>query len=336
MAYPTNLQQWPVFPESLDPAYTTSDPNEHDYLAPQVEGSYTHGGMPVYVSPQYFQTQQNLLAFKSPYEDGSASIGPLYIFEEAEGSPSSSSTGSLLSTPATYRQRSLPLPEVRQAPIRDEPTDQDSDYQDDRQSDDDDDEYVPSNDLSTSRKRRRAPSKPSRQPKASTSARVTKPLPARKTKKSNGQPPAKRPRIASSSRFPQADGAIADLIRRALESPTAVDLNFFCPVCRTAQGNKRMPDFKRHLSAHIRASPSDESKGWWCKGLLYSEFLTYSHKEQDQIRRSCSSDGEVYMFNGKQRIGGCRMTFSRRDALKRHLNNKGGICYGKACAAGDN
>src|SRR5690606_11124843 len=79
MAYPTNLQQWPVFPESLGPSYTTSDPNEHDYLAPQVEVSYTHGGLPVYVIPQLFQTQQNLLAFKSPYEESVFSFSLLDV-----------------------------------------------------------------------------------------------------------------------------------------------------------------------------------------------------------------------------------------------------------------
>jgi hypothetical protein len=39
---------------------------------------------------------------------------------------------------------------------------------------------------------------------------------------------------------------------------------------------------------------------------------------------------------GQERIGGCMQTFSRRDALKRHLDNAHVVCVGRPCEATDN
>ena len=41
-------------------------------------------------------------------------------------------------------------------------------------------------------------------------------------------------------------------------------------------------------------------------------------------------EAEVFEFDGVLMIGGCRKTFSRRDALSRHLQREKGRCFGDA------
>ncbi|KAF4604084.1 hypothetical protein EYR40_001267 [Pleurotus pulmonarius] len=94
----------------------------------------------------------------------------------------------------------------------------------------------------------------------------------------------------------------------------ALALSFKCPECGWVQRNKRVPDFRRHVLSHVRPSDGDHSKGWWCKGVLASSIPGFH--------------GEGYQFAGEQRYGGCLKTFSRRDALKRHLDNPNVACLG--------
>ncbi|KAF9013403.1 hypothetical protein BDQ17DRAFT_1297003 [Cyathus striatus] len=125
----------------------------------------------------------------------------------------------------------------------------------------------------------------------------------------------KRVRSSSPSRNLQADTAMSAVISRALKVRSADQTDFICPVCSYEQMNRRMPDFKRHLRTHLR------SKKWSCKGALLEEAVGFDVPE----------DSKPYIFLGRQRIGGCLLNFSRRDALKRHLDKCG--CIGNPSAA---
>ncbi|KAF9499037.1 hypothetical protein BDN71DRAFT_265819 [Pleurotus eryngii] len=119
--------------------------------------------------------------------------------------------------------------------------------------------------------------------------------------------PAKRIRTSPQSRNVQVP---------ALSQPEDAidDLSFKCSECGWVQLNKRLPDFRRHLLTHTRPDDRDQSRGWWCKGVLASSVPGFH--------------GEAYEFNGELRFGGCLRTFSRRDALKRHLDNRNVCCLG--------
>jgi hypothetical protein len=87
-----------------------------------------------------------------------------------------------------------------------------------------------------------------------------------------------------------------------------------CPAidCKYQQTNGRMPDFRRHLRTHL---PKTEIR---CKGVTWQEFIRNPHRfpHIPQCEQPYTIPGEAEMW-----IGGCLKTFSRRDALKRHLRN---------------
>ena len=92
-----------------------------------------------------------------------------------------------------------------------------------------------------------------------------------------------------------------------------VDLD--CPVlgCQYRQSNGRMPDFRRHVRTHMRGDGEIR-----CKGIPWENF--------EQRRHLCPtipSDQQPYAVPDEDGlwIGGCLKTFSRADALKRHLRN---------------
>jgi hypothetical protein len=168
-----------------------------------------------------------------------------------------------------------------------------------------DDEYVPSPTLGAS-KRRRAPS----------TAIITglpvscKPFTASQTR------PTKRARVPPPSRNKQASSPTAIEQAAASKKPT-----FICPECGWHQTNQRMPDFRRHLLTHTRSTETDTDKGWWCKGVLV----------KDAARHGVPKTAAQYLFHNDWRVGGCLRTFSRRDALKRHLDNPNVSCVGRPC-----
>ncbi|TFK40669.1 hypothetical protein BDQ12DRAFT_733875 [Crucibulum laeve] len=181
-----------------------------------------------------------------------------------------------------------------------------------------DDDYVPPTEITTSHKRRRAagPSprrKPSHSPSSSSfshpASKRTRPLPGSRVRHS---PPSRNKQASS-----------VETIQRAVEDTTAASTGFICPECGWQQVNRRMPDFKRHLKTHTRPSESDQAKGWWCKGILLEHTTDYH----------VSASSQPYDFLGRQRVGGCLRTFSRRDALKRHLDNSNTTCIGRPCEA---
>lgn len=88
--------------------------------------------------------------------------------------------------------------------------------------------------------------------------------------------------------------------------------NFTCEVCGYVQRNQRKPDFKRHLQTHTRSLEKDK---WVCCGV-------------PEEYTGTSNIIKPIMYEGRMMVGGCFKVFSRRDALKRHLDNKNTSCIG--------
>ncbi|KAJ7601586.1 hypothetical protein DFH06DRAFT_404599 [Mycena polygramma] len=193
------------------------------------------------------------------------------------------------------------------------PANVDSDRDADSESTGDasDDEYVPSPSLNP-RKRTRSAS-----PSSSSLHRTSASPPASSSGSSSGRP-NKRARLPPPSRNKQASPAE---IKRVVE--TADDFtDFVCGVCGWVQKNGRLPDFKRHVKTHQRTFDEGSHKGWRCKGVPLDEALNWG----------VAADAETYTFMGRERVGGCMKTFSRRDALKRHLDNENVSCVGRPTA----
>jgi len=102
---------------------------------------------------------------------------------------------------------------------------------------------------------------------------------------------------------------------------------FRCPVvgCGYIQTNQRVPDLKRHVVTHDRWM---EPEKWTCCGVtmdrahLYGKGIKEGMTDEERIKAG------AYVFNGRLMIGGCRKTFARRDALKRHVDNPNIPCVG--------
>ncbi|KAF7298872.1 hypothetical protein MIND_00835100 [Mycena indigotica] len=176
-----------------------------------------------------------------------------------------------------------------------------------------DDEYMPSPKL-IPRKRARS-SSPARLPSAP--YRAFSDPPAQSTSTESGRP-AKRARPPPVSRNRQT--TLAE-VQQAEASDEYAD--FKCQVCGWIQHNKRIPDFKRHVKTHQREADDQANRGWCCVGVLVGDARHYSR---------ISRGAEIYTHLGQQRIGGCRKTFSRRDALKRHLENSNLKCVSEILA----
>ncbi|KAJ7482330.1 hypothetical protein B0H11DRAFT_1652221, partial [Mycena galericulata] len=84
-----------------------------------------------------------------------------------------------------------------------------------------------------------------------------------------------------------------------------------CCVCGWIQKNKRRPDFERHVKIHTRAEAEAANEGWQCKGVLISQASGYG----------LDNSAPTYNVMHEVRVGGCMKTYSRRDALIRHMNN---------------
>jgi hypothetical protein len=161
------------------------------------------------------------------------------------------------------------------------PSAQDSDQDADGESDgDDDDEYVPFVD-SNPRKRSRS-SIPLR--------RNMSPFPSTHHDRRS----VKRARV-SPSRNKQASSATSDAIREAVSAVSCRQMNFVCPECGWKQSNRRMPDFKRHMKTHTRPTEDDQSKGWWCKGVLFENV--------DQYQRIPPRRSAIHVFGSAEDWG---------------------------------
>ncbi|KAH9851739.1 hypothetical protein C2E23DRAFT_711987, partial [Lenzites betulinus] len=92
-----------------------------------------------------------------------------------------------------------------------------------------------------------------------------------------------------------------------------------CPFCAYVQKNKRTPEFLRHRLAHCPdATPFEKYEDdlqRTCCGVPLEEAAEYG----------LSQDALV---DGEGRVGACWNTFSRKDALHRHLRNGQNGCVG--------
>lgn len=178
------------------------------------------------------------------------------------------------------------------------------DFAEDVHSEDDgngsEDEYVPSPSLCSKKRYRSARSN------ANTAV-------ASSQKRTARGAPRKRPRQSPVSRNAQA-------VLEVIHAPPAAKNNpWACPYCRWVQRNHRTPDLKRHIRTHTRLQRPAQ---WVCCGVPVSDAKNYS----------LPADAEPYMWGGEEMIGGCCKEFSRRDALKRHLDNDHISCVGDFAA----
>ena len=98
-----------------------------------------------------------------------------------------------------------------------------------------------------------------------------------------------------------------------------------CPYCHYTQTNRRSPDLKRHIQTHTRGK--DEAL-WVCCGVPLIDA-----EEEHGMPPEVVAAKEPFEYDGMFMVGGCRQVFSRRDALKRHLRARSGVCYGDAMAS---
>ncbi|KAI0760544.1 hypothetical protein C8Q74DRAFT_1372391 [Fomes fomentarius] len=93
-----------------------------------------------------------------------------------------------------------------------------------------------------------------------------------------------------------------------------------CPHCTYVQHNHRLPDLNRHIATH-----SPEERQWVCCGVPVFD-------AQEQGMPESVVHEEPFEHEGLLMVGGCKKTFSRRDALGRHLRSRKGWCFGDASA----
>ncbi|TBU47079.1 hypothetical protein BD309DRAFT_914550 [Dichomitus squalens] len=93
-----------------------------------------------------------------------------------------------------------------------------------------------------------------------------------------------------------------------------------CPHCPYVH-NRRSPDLKRHIETHTLGA---SVAMWVCCGVYALDALDQG------VPLEVVRQGQIMDFDGVSMIGGCRKTFSRRDALLRHLRAQKGKCFGDA------
>ncbi|KAH0832076.1 hypothetical protein J3R83DRAFT_12984 [Lanmaoa asiatica] len=155
------------------------------------------------------------------------------------------------------------------------------------------DEYVPSPTLGSRKRHRSAPSS----------------VVASSQKRRAENAPRKRLRHSPLARNVQAAPGIISA------SPVAKNNPWACPFCKWVQRNHRTPDLKRHIRTHTRLQRPAQ---WVCCGV----------PAKDAKKYDLLADAKPYVWGGEMMIGGCCKEFSRRDALKRHLDNDHISCIG--------
>jgi hypothetical protein len=162
------------------------------------------------------------------------------------------------------------------------------------------DEYVPSPTVGSRKRRRSARFAPS--------SAITSPQ-----KESAENAPRKRPRHSPLPRNVQATAGITPA------TPVAKNNSWACPYCKWVQRNHRTPDLKRHIRTHTRLRRPAQ---WVCCGVPVEDAKSYN----------LPAGAKTYVWGGETMVGGCCKEFSRRDALKRHLDNDHITCIGNFAA----
>jgi len=169
------------------------------------------------------------------------------------------------------------------------------------------DEYIPTPPLNPLKRRRSVESTVSSSGSVSQSPSYSRP--AKQQRTSRG-----RRNTQASERRPQSE-----------DWTTEDDEKWRCQhwPCDHRQWNKRGPDFRRHQRTHTRESQPMPYVCWGVE-LEHAGASTKPIPEStDKIR------GTPVEYKDVMRIGGCFQTFSRLDALKRHLEK---TKKGKKCA----
>ena len=187
-------------------------------------------------------------------------------------------------------------------------------------SDNDDEEYRPTPVTSfRKQKMRKAASKykfprhAAYSPARSTSSESEK---SATSSRARSRPHPYKPRI-SFRNFQRKDGT------RLIDKES----DFQCPVvgCDYVQKNERIPDLRRHVMTHDRWM---EPGKWTCCGVGMERAFLYGRGIEEGMTKDEQTKAGAYFFRGQLMIGGCRRVFSRRDALKRHVDNPNVRCVG--------
>ncbi len=96
-----------------------------------------------------------------------------------------------------------------------------------------------------------------------------------------------------------------------------------CPYCSYVQQGRRNQDLRRHMETHTR---SDVAL-WSCCGVPLSQSHHYGVPDASTATSAALFIGDDFM------VGGCQQSFSRKDALQRHLRERKGRCFGDPLAA---
>ncbi|KAI9001563.1 hypothetical protein BD414DRAFT_432261 [Trametes punicea] len=106
--------------------------------------------------------------------------------------------------------------------------------------------------------------------------------------------------------------------------PSSVSNPWKCPYCPYVQRSRRSPDLKRHIKTHMPSNSEDEAE-WICCGVPLKDAQAFGVPPE-------VIGEEPFVYGGQAMVGGCGKVFSRRDALKRHLRARAGLCHGDALA----
>ncbi|TFK79549.1 hypothetical protein K466DRAFT_505368, partial [Polyporus arcularius HHB13444] len=93
-----------------------------------------------------------------------------------------------------------------------------------------------------------------------------------------------------------------------------------CPHCPHVQHNRRGPDLRRHIATHTKQQ-------WVCCGVPLIDAKALGVPFVDGVLAN-GLGVTIWVFDGIVMVGGCRTTFSRRDAYGRHLKRETGRCWG--------
>ncbi|KAI0760715.1 hypothetical protein C8Q74DRAFT_249973 [Fomes fomentarius] len=146
----------------------------------------------------------------------------------------------------------------------------------------------------------------------------------RSTSEPTNYPPTSFSPFSSSDYTPQTQQLFATRRRNAAVpvsgSPRRSASKWECPYCPYVQQGRRNQDLRRHMETHTR---SDVAL-WSCCGVPLSQSHHYGVPD--------ATSGGLFIEDDFM-VGGCQQSFSRKDALQRHLRERKGRCFGDPLAA---
>ncbi|CDO69886.1 hypothetical protein BN946_scf184884.g45 [Trametes cinnabarina] len=98
-----------------------------------------------------------------------------------------------------------------------------------------------------------------------------------------------------------------------------------CPFCDYVQTKQRTPDLKRHIATHCAEGASLHSPAS-SDAVVQIRCCGVPLRLASRYGISISDTFKALVIDGVAVVGGCGMTFSRRDALLRHVSNPNNDC----------